>query len=175
MQLGAEAYTLSALGEQLQVTATVKDQSGTAMSQQDIVWSTDDPSVARISPSGTLTAVSNGRTSVIAASGALSAHATVEVSQVATQLTKVSGDGQTGVVMEAVAEPLVVQLRDAQGYVVPGRLGGARVNSVVTFVAKTGGGVLAEAEAPVGGDGTASDGWTLGTSAGTQIVTVGAR
>jgi hypothetical protein len=120
---------------------------------------------------GTVTAVGNGIATVTAASGSLSADVTVNVTQVTAQLAKISGDGQSGTVAGALAQPLVVEQRDAQGHPIPGGTGGLIANTVVFFQVSTGGGSVGTASATVGPDGRASSTWTLGNGAGTQTVT----
>ena len=83
------------------------------------------------------------------------------------------GNGQTGTVGAALAQPLSVQVVDADGTGIPG--------VTVTWTSTTGAlgvsassgasGAIASTETDTSGDGIAQVNWTLGTSAGTQTVT----
>lgn len=72
----------------------------------------------------------------------------------ATQMALVSGDAQAAVVATALAEPLVVRVRDAAGNVVPGVL--------VTWGVIDGGGSVAPTTSTTDANGLASTTWTLG-------------
>ena len=76
---------LSALGETVQLTATVLDQNGQTMTGASLSWTSNDASVASVE-NGLVTAVANGTATVTAASGNASGTASVTVSQVAAQV-----------------------------------------------------------------------------------------
>lgn len=73
---------------------------------------------------------------------------------------KTAGDAQVGPAGSALASPLEVTVKDAQGNPVSG--------VDVAFAAATGGGTVAPASATTGADGKASTVRTLGPGAGTQ-------
>lgn len=77
-----------------------------------------------------------------------------------TQLSPVSGDGQSGTVGLTVAESLVVLARDQYDNPVPGALVGWSITS--------GGGTQSAASAPTDVQGRSSVSWTLGPMAGPQ-------
>ena len=80
--------TLKAIGETVQLSATVRDQRNNIMSGQSITWSSGDDAVATVSGAGLVTAVSNGMAEITATSGSLSASASITVSvSVPTSLT----------------------------------------------------------------------------------------
>lgn len=82
------SHTLEAIGETVQLRATVRDQRNNAMSGQTITWSSGDEAVASVSGTGLVTAVSDGMAEITAKSGSLSASATITVaSPVATTIT----------------------------------------------------------------------------------------
>lgn len=70
----------------------------------------------------------------------------------------VGGGGQVGVVGTALGAPLTVRVKDAHGNVT--------VASSVTWSVVAGSGALASLQSATGGDGTASNTLTLGTTAG---------
>ena len=78
-------------------------------------------------------------------------------------LTKVSGDGQTGVAGALLGGPLVVQVTDIHGNPVAG--------TTVTFEPALGSGTVHPAETTTNPDGTASTQWILGSFQGPQSVT----
>lgn len=173
INLSPATANLAAIGAFTSITASVLDQNGTAMTGQTINWVVGDASVATVGATGTtvtVTAVSNGSTTITATSGAATKQATVTVEQVAAQIVKISGDLQTGVVGDTLPQPLVVEIRDQRGNPVPGGTGGAVVNSLVQFEATSGGGSVVT-PASVGADGRASSPWVLGGAKGDQQVT----
>ena len=163
MTVTPSALDMTFLGEATRLTASVRDQNGQPFNTS-ITWSGGDPSIATVSGSGDVTAVGNGTTTVNASAGSASASVTVTVQQVATQVTLLSGDGQTGAVGEALASELVAQSSDA---------GGAAVGNVgLSLEVTQGGGNLSATSVTTDAQGAAASGWTLGTVAGTQEVTV---
>src|SRR5574341_1068797 len=83
-------------------------------------------------------------------------------SATATQTVKVSGDSQVGIVGSTLAQPLVVEVRDALSNPVAG--------VTVSFTVTSGGGALSAGAAVSDGSGQAQITWTLGGTAGTQTV-----
>ena len=80
----------------------------------------------------------------------------------ASQVKKISGDGQEGTRATLLPEPLVVQVTDAFGNPVSGE--------TVTFTPAMGSGSVAPSQATTDAGGHASAGWTLGASFGEQSV-----
>ena len=75
------SHTLEAIGETVQLMATVRDQRNNVMTGQTVTWSSGDDAVATVSESGLVTAVSNGMVDITAESGSLSSTATISVSE----------------------------------------------------------------------------------------------
>ena len=73
--------TLEAIGETVQLMATVRDQRNNVMTGQTVTWSSGDDAVATVSEEGLVTAVSNGMVDITAQSGSLSSTATISVSE----------------------------------------------------------------------------------------------
>ena len=71
--------TLSAPGETVQLTATVRGSDGSTMSSASVNWSSSDATVATVSGSGLVTGVAGGTVSVTASAGGQSGSATVTV------------------------------------------------------------------------------------------------
>ena len=78
-------------------------------------------------------------------------------------LTKVSGDGQEGLVGEPLAKPFVVSVLDQEG--------SAFAGAVVTFSVTAGGGTLSATTATTDANGRARSTLTLGDDPGTNTVT----
>jgi len=164
--LSATTVNLTALGATQQLTATVRDQNDQAMSGQTVTWVSDDPAVAQASASGLVTAVGNGQTTVRATSGSLDATANVSVQQMATQIARIAGDGQTAQVGSQLPTALEVEIRDSRGNPVPGGTGGQVVNTAVGFSVTQGGGSVAQTQVTIAANGRGSTSWTLGNGAG---------
>ncbi|HKI94454.1 MAG TPA: Ig-like domain-containing protein [Gemmatimonadales bacterium] len=157
--LSEVSVTLGAVGATHTLTATVKDKSGQTISGAAVTWASDNASVATVNASGVITSVANGTAHVTATSGSASASAAVTVTQLAAQLTKVKGDGQSALEGTAVADSVVVKVTDSLG---------APVNGVpVSFSVVSGGGSISPIGASTGATGLAATQWTLGP-AGTQ-------
>jgi hypothetical protein len=158
IDVSATTLTLDGVGATQQLTASVKDQTGAAISGAAITWSTSAAAVATVSDAGVVAAVAKGTATVTAASGSLTGTAAITVNQTPTTLSKVSGDAQTGAAGTALTNPLVVKVSDPKGSGISG--------VAVTFAITAGGGSLGTASATTSADGTASSTWTLGTTAG---------
>ena len=92
--LSTTSLTFHSLGDTEQLTATVLDQNGRAMTNAAVSWATSDPAVATISTAGLVTAVLNGAATVTATSGAASSAIPVTVAQQAAEIL-VSPDAPT--------------------------------------------------------------------------------
>lgn len=66
-------------GETVQLTATARDANGNVLSGRSVTWTAENPDVARISPTGVVTAVAPGQASFTAAIEAKSATAWFQV------------------------------------------------------------------------------------------------
>lgn len=146
-----------------QLSATVLDQRGNAMSSAGLSWSTNSPGVAEVDATGLVTARGTGSAMITAAIGSASGQASVTVSQVPAQIVKFSGDAQSGPASQQLALPLVARVIDSSGVSVPG--------VAVGFAATSGGGSVGTPSATTNSTGQASTTWTLGSTVGTQQVT----
>ena len=160
--LPQSSFTLSFLGATVVLTASILDQNSQAFAGV-VSWSSDDPAVVTVSTAGEVTAIGNGVTSVRATFQALSATATLTVQQLATRVSIISGNAQTGAVAQELTDLLVVRSEDT---------GGAPVAAVdLTFTPAEGSGSVGESTLTSNDQGEASTTWTLGTAAGPQQVT----
>ncbi len=78
----------------------------------------------------------------------------------------VSGNGQVGVAGQALAAPVQVRILGSDAQPLPG--------ASVTFTVTTGGGSVSPASATTDANGLASTSWTLGKTAGNNVLTVAA-
>ena len=130
--ISPSGIAFDAIGATATLSAEVRDQDNRILRNEVVTWSSSDSNVATISPAGLLTAVTNGAAAITAEAGAASESVNLSVTQLATMLEKVSGDGQLGPAGELLAEPLVVRAHD--------RLGNPAIDVPVEFQIMAGGG-----------------------------------
>lgn len=153
--LAPTSLSFSALGQTQQLSPSVADQNGDPLDNAQISWSSSNGAVATVSSTGLVTAQGSGTAEISASAGSANASATVSVVQTPTQMTKVSGDGQTGTAGQPLPTPMVVEVEDA--------LGNPVAATTVTFTAQDGG-TVTPASAQTGTDGRASTTLTTGPS-----------
>lgn len=153
---------LASVGETATFTAALTDQFGAAFSGT-VGWSSSDPAVFTVTPTGVVSAVANGSGTLTASHEALSATAQVAVAQAPAAIAVVSGGGQEGMAGSTLAEAVVVRVDDAGGSPVAG--------ATVTFSAAEGHGSADPATAATDAAGLAATTWTLGDAAGAQTLT----
>lgn len=156
--------TLSYIGASTTVTSKVLDQNGSTMAGAAVSWESETPAVATVTSEGRVTAVSNGTATLRATSGSLSASAAVTVQQVVTSLLVVSGNAQSAIAGEALAEAVVVRARDQGGTAVAG--------AAMTFTPDPGSGTVSVGSATTDSEGEASTVWTMGSTFGPQRLAV---
>ena len=84
--LSATSLSFTAMGETIQISATVLDQSGKAMTGATVSWSTSDGSVADVSSTGLVTAIGTGTATITGTSGSVNATASVVVQEMTSAL-----------------------------------------------------------------------------------------
>ena len=156
--ISPSGITLDAIGATATLSTEVRDQNDRILRDAVVTWSSSDPNVATISPAGLVTAIRNGTAAITAAAGAASGSVNLSVTQLASMLEKVSGDGQLGPAGELLPEPLVVHALD--------RLGNPAIGVPVAFQIIEGGGSPTPAQTETDVQGRASTTWTLGALAG---------
>jgi hypothetical protein len=131
------ALSLSAIGDGRVLAATLLDAMNNPITHGPIVWESGDADVAEVTRAGRVRAVGNGKTTVRAWSGSLSATIHVVVRQ---QPSTVSL-GRSDVTLAAVghAFPLSATVADANGYLVEGaRVSWTSSDSNIVAVDSTG-------------------------------------
>lgn len=91
LRLSADSVTLRALGDTMRIAMTVLDQQGQPIASVVGQWESSNPSVASVSTSGLVSAITNGSTIITAKVGSVAASAVVTVRQVPAQLL-IAGD-----------------------------------------------------------------------------------
>jgi Leishmanolysin/Bacterial Ig-like domain (group 2) len=161
-----DTVVLTSLGATKQFSAIVLDQRGDTIPASPVTWASTDLAVATIDSTGLLTAVGVGGVEVQATAATASAPpagtADVAVTQLPSQLQRISGDQQTDTVAQTLPAPLVVLVNDALSHPIPG--------VVVTFMVTQGGGSASAAADTTDAAGRASVAWTLGATAGLNNV-----
>jgi hypothetical protein len=143
--LNTTSLSFDALGQTQQLIPSVSDQRGDPLQEANVSWTSSDAAVASVSATGLVTAQGSGGAQVTATAGSGNAVAQVSVAQTPTQMSKISGDGQTGVAGESLPLPLVVEVRDAQNNPVAGTsvafenaIGGSRVEPGLVMTSPNG-------------------------------------
>ena len=79
--LSSQTVVLTAVGQTIQITATVLDQESKVIAGAAVTWTSSNPNVASVSPGGVVTAVSNGTARITATFGFASGSTSVSVAQ----------------------------------------------------------------------------------------------
>ncbi len=160
--LSSTDVTLAAVGQNLQLTATVLNQNGDPIPDAPVAWASDDAAIVSVSGTGLLIAQGPGTAEVTATAGEASSTAAVIVASTAS-LALHEGNGQTAAPGVAVPIAPAVRVRNASD---------APVSGVqVRFQVGTASGTVTGETQTTGADGVARVGsWRLG-SAGINTLT----
>jgi hypothetical protein len=147
--------TLAAVGQNVQLTASVLDQNGDPILDAPVAWESADPAIVSVSGTGLLIGQGPGTAGVTATAGEASSSATVIVQSTAS-LALHEGNGQTAASGVAVPTAPAVRVRNASN---------APVSGVrVRFQAASGSGTVTSGTQTTGADGIARVGsWLLGS------------
>ncbi len=158
------SLTFSSVNQTVKLSAKVLDQHGDSMPGQAITWTSSNVVAATVNGTGLVKSLANGSSTITVSVGTLHKDIACSVAQVAAAISKVAGDNQVFIVGSVLPVPLDVRVTDALGSPVAG--------ASVGFVISLGTGSLSTASAASNASGDATANWTLGTTAGTQQVTV---
>jgi hypothetical protein len=154
--LNSTDVTLAAVGQNLQLTATVLDQNGDPIPDAPVAWESGAPAIVSVSGTGLLIAQGPGTAEVTATAGEATTTASVIV-QSTSSLALHEGNGQTAAAGVAVPTAPAVRVRNASNAPVSGVL--------VRFQAGSGSGTVTGETQTTGADGVARVGsWRLGTA-----------
>jgi uncharacterized protein YjdB len=115
--VSAAATTLTP-GQSTQATATLRDAAGNLVSGQTVTWVSSNPAAATVSPSGGITAVAVGATTIIASAGGASGSVVITVTAPATASVSVTAP-QTSLTVGQTVQA-VATVRDASGSTIAG-------------------------------------------------------
>ena len=118
INLSSYEVSLTAVGQMIQITATVLDQESRIIPGATVTWSSSNPNVARIDPGGTVTAASNGSAQITASFDQARAIASVSVRQEPARITVIPESATLTTVGETVQLEAVVY--DSGDTVIPG-------------------------------------------------------
>ena len=155
---------LTALGQTVQLSATVRDQNGGVMSGASVNWTSGDPAVATVDAAGLVTAVATGTAAINATSGSASGTASVTVSQASAAVVVTPQSATLSAIGDTAR--FAAEVQDANGNAIAGAaVSWASADAAVATVDQTG---LVTAVAP----GTAAIEATSGTASGSGTVAV---
>ena len=158
----AEATVLPGASQALIATAT--DQSGVAVPNLIVSWTSSDTAIARVTSTGSISATATARgprgsvTFTARTPNGVAGTAKITVLPQAVRLVVISGNGQTGVALATLAAPFTVEVQATDG----GKVAGALVN----FRAVTAGGEVSAGSVSTDAAGRATTLLKLGRSAG---------
>jgi alpha-tubulin suppressor-like RCC1 family protein len=147
------------------LTATPKDKNGKTITVP-LVWRSSNESVATFEPSGRLTAVDTGTTTITASSLGVTSQA-IGVTVVFVSAAKIAPFQWTP---PNAASPSSV-VNDSIRVVATNRIGGLVSGAIVKFAVTGGGGALSVTTVTTGQNGVAATKWTLGSALGANSVT----
>lgn len=161
--LSSDTLSFGALGDTVQLTATVADQYGNALSSPVVAWSVANGAIATVDQTGQVVSQGEGETSVTALSDTASSSATVLVHQQAALVTIAPVD----IALTAAGDTIRLSAvaKDAKGNVIPGSVSWSNDNASAVSVTTDG---LVQAQA----QGTANVIATSGPIADTVAVVV---
>jgi len=125
------------VGTTITLSAVVLDAAGNAMRNRRVLWASEKETIATVSQSGVVIALTPGDVRIAASSGGKSASATITVSARPVSLVRVTPASATISVGGSI--PLQAEALDASGAVVPGRpVTWASSNETIAIVSANG-------------------------------------
>jgi hypothetical protein len=118
--LAPTADTAEALNDTLQLTATVKDKSGSALVGSSLKWISDHPEIASVTSGGAVVAHAPGTTTITATVGGLVARSRIVVRPYVASV-RVAGDSDI-VMREGEQRVISARAVDRRGYAIPGHV-----------------------------------------------------
>ena len=110
--------TLTAIGETVELSATVKDAQGQTVPGASVTWQSNTPAVAEVSASGLVTAIGSGSATITGMSGGKSATAVITVSQASATLAITPSTATLNAIGQTAQ--LTATVRDANNNPIPG-------------------------------------------------------
>ena len=156
--------TIDAIGDSVQLIATVFDQQGRSIEDAVVAWLSGDPGVATVDTRGLVTAVSNGTAIITARSGSASQNATITIAQTPNRITIIPETATLTAIGETVQ--LSATVLDRNGHQVDGAVVTWESDNEIVATVDTRGLVTAA------GDGSAQITARLGGVSGTITINV---
>jgi len=116
--LSPSADTAEALNDTLQLTATIKDKSGSALMGASLKWTSDHPEIASVTQGGAVVAHAPGTTTITATVGGLVARSRIVVRPFVANV-RIAGDSDI-VMRDGEQRAISARGVDRRGYVIPG-------------------------------------------------------
>ena len=155
---------LTALGQTVQLSATVRDQNGGVMSGASVSWNSGDAAVSTVDAAGLVTAVGTGTATITATSGSASGTASVTVTQAPAAVAVTPESAMLAALGDTVR--FAAEVQDANGNAIAGAaVSWASSDDAVAAVDETG---LVTAVSP----GMATIEATSGAASGSGTVAV---
>ncbi|MDE2875364.1 MAG: putative Ig domain-containing protein [Gemmatimonadota bacterium] len=161
VEIGPEVGTADAIGATVQFSARVLDDRGAVIPGAEVEWWVRGMDVATISASGLATIVGPGRVTVGASHGPVTGHAVLVVRLRPAGVKIVSGDGQTGTALRALADRPTLFVHDA---------GGTPIADIEVAFDASDDGFAMPPKTTTNDDGEVSTTWVLGLPTGTQTL-----
>ena len=130
-----ESAALDAIGQTVQLTATVYDRNGQAISAP-AAWSSSDEAVASVSATGLVTALKNGTARITARAGNASASITVSISQNAVRIVIMPESAALDAIGQTVQ--LSAEVYDRNGQAISDPVAWSSSDEAVASVSETG-------------------------------------
>ena len=158
------SVTLTAIGETVQLNATIKDAKDQTVPGATVTWQSSNPSVAEVNSSGLVTARANGTATITATSGGESTSVTITVAQALSTIAI----NPASATLVAIGETLQLStmVKDAKDQIITGATVGWSSNNPAVAEVNSSGLVTARA------NGTATITATLGGKSTTVTITV---
>ena len=151
-------------GSSMPLVARALDGRGHPVRGRELTWSSADTTVVAVSAGGYARAVGPGRTTLTVAAEGYTAVLAAEVMLTPASLQVVTGEKQHGPAGRKLPVPVQVQVISHSGKAVPGAL--------VNFGVEMGEGAAAPESSYTDKSGRARSLWTLGPSAGPQVMDI---
>lgn len=159
IEIGPGIGRADAVGAKVQFTAEVRDDRGDPIPGAEVAWSVRGRDVASISESGLATVVGQGEADIMASYQSVTGRAKLIVELRVAGVIIVSGDGQTGSALRALADRPTIFVHGPSGTPI--------VGAEVEFAPSDDGAAL-PSKTTTDDDGEASTTWILGLPTGPQ-------
>ena len=118
IELSPEEATLTAVGDSIQLAATVLDQGGKVITGAVVTWTSSNASVVKVDARGLATALTSGYVHITAASGIAAATASIIVAQASSRIEIMPASPTLSASGETIQ--LSYTVYDSNGEVIPG-------------------------------------------------------